>query len=146
MASLPAMRNDTAARTPEVPGHAPAAPAPGSDLPVLVQATLKRTAAFLKPAVVVSHLTTLTERGEALLRGLREPEALTGNSGALAFSAHVLAGSAGMFGFERLAFVACRFEIAVQGGAAELPDLANDLSAALEASIHELRCSMPSAG
>jgi len=146
MASLPAMRNDTAASAPQVPCPAPAAPAPGSDLPVLALATLKRTAAFLKPAVLVSHLKTLTERGETLLRGLRGAEALTGNSGTLASSAHVLAGSAGMFGFERLAFVACRFETAVQSGAIELPDLAKDLSAALEVSIHEMRCFIPAAG
>ena len=121
----------------------PSAPAIGSELPVLDLAAFERTAAFLAPQAVASYLRTLAERGEALLRGLHAPDALARTGSDLADAAHTLAGSAGMFGFERLAMVARRFEQAVQTNAAEAPDLAEALCAAVEASLQEMHSRAP---
>ena len=118
-------------------------PAIGSELPVLDPGAFERTAAFLAPQAVASYLRTLAERGEALLRGLHAPDALARTGSDLADAAHTLAGSAGMFGFERLAMVARRFERAVQTNAAETPDLAEGLCAAIEASLQEMHHRAP---
>ena len=115
----------------------------GSELPVLDPAAFERTAAFLAPQAVAAYLRTLAERGEALLRGLHAPDALARAGSDLADAAHTLAGSAGMFGFERLAMVARRFERAVQTNAAETPDLAEVLCAAIEASLQEMHSRAP---
>ena len=57
----------------------------------------------------------------------------------LADAAHAIAGSAGMFGFERLTTVGRRFERAVHASAADAPALADGLSAALQATLAALR-------
>ena len=59
--------------------------------------------------------------------------------GTLAESAHILSGSAGMFGFKRLAAVARRFEHAVQTAAPEAPAVALHLSVTINATLEELR-------
>ena len=118
-------------------------PAIGSELPVLDPGAFERTAAFLAPQAVVSYLQTLAERGKALLRGLHAPDALARTGSDLADAAHTLAGSAGMFGFERLAMVARCFEQAVQTNAAEAPDVTEALCAAIEASLQEMHSRAP---
>ncbi len=135
-------RNEGAGRASR-PNAVPSTPAIGPELPVLDLAAFERTAAFLAPSAVVSYLRTLAERGEALLRGLHAPDALARAGSDLADAAHTLAGSAGMFGFERLAVVARRFERAVQTNAAETPDLAEGLCAAIEASLQEMHSRAP---
>ena len=116
----------------------PMPPVLGSELTVLDQAAFEQTAAFLPPESIASYLRTIAERGEAFLRALRAPGALAGNGADLAAAAHTLAGSAGMFGFERLATVARRFEHAVQAGASDASTLANGLAAAIEVSLLEI--------
>ncbi len=111
----------------------------GSEFPVFNSAAYERTAAFLSPEVIASYLKTLAERSQALADGLRAPDALIRDRGALAEAAHALAGSAGMFGFERPTAVARRFEHAVQTGAIEVPALAAGLAATLDALLQELR-------
>ncbi len=56
----------------------------------------------------------------------------------MAEAAHALAGSAGMFGFERLALVARHFEHAALTGSPDVAALADDLAAALDASLGEI--------
>ncbi|MGI4799522.1 MAG: PAS domain S-box protein, partial [Janthinobacterium lividum] len=73
---------------------------------ILDNAVFERTAAFLAPEAVAACLRTIGERCEALLYALRKPGALAGERPDLAAAAHVLAGSAGMFGFGRLAAAA----------------------------------------
>jgi HPt (histidine-containing phosphotransfer) domain-containing protein len=92
----------------------------------------------LPSEAVTSYLEAISQRGEALLRGLRAPDALVQSGDELADAAHTLAGSAGMFGFERLTVVGRRFERAVHAGAAEAPALADGLSAALTATLEAL--------
>ena len=80
---------------------------------------------------------TIAERGEALLRRLRAPDALA-NAGDLVEAAHTLAGSAGMFGFERLSSLARCFEHAVELGAPHPQAFADGLAAAIEASLRAM--------
>jgi PAS domain S-box-containing protein len=114
------------------------APVIGSDLLVLNEDAFERTAFYLPPEAVASYLEAITERGEVLLRGLQAPDALVQSGDELADAAHAIAGSAGMFGFERLTVVGRRFERAVHAGAAEAPALADGLSAALVATLEAL--------
>jgi HPt (histidine-containing phosphotransfer) domain-containing protein len=110
----------------------------GADLQILNQDAFERTAFYLPSEAVTSYLEAITQRGEALLRGLRIPDALVQSGESLAEAAHTIAGSAGMFGFERLTVVGRRFERAVHAGAAETPALADGLSAALTATLDAL--------
>jgi PAS domain S-box-containing protein len=110
----------------------------GSDLVVFNLAVFELTAFYLAPEAVASYMDAIAERGEALLRGLRGPDALVQTGDELAEAAHTIAGSAGMFGFERLTAVGRRFERAVQAGAAEAPALADGLSAALQVTLQAI--------
>jgi hypothetical protein len=108
----------------------------GAELAVLDPRTFDRTAAFLTTETVASYLVTIVTLGEALLRGLRPPNALMSGDKALVETAHKLAGSAGMFGFERLASLSLRFERAVETGVADVA-LADGLCRAIEATREE---------
>ena len=119
---------------------APAIPAQGSE--VIDMAAFERTTAFLAPGTAASYLKTIAERGEALLRQLRTQDALA-SAGDLAGAAHSLAGSAGMFGFERLATVARQFEHAVQSEASDAQEFTDGLAAAIEASLPEMKSLVP---
>jgi PAS domain S-box-containing protein len=119
-------------------GSARAGAVVGSDLVVFNPAVFELTAFYLAPEAVASYMEAIAERGEALLRGLRGPDALVHTGEELAEAAHTIAGSAGMFGFERLTSVGRRFERAVQAGAAEAPALADGLSAALEVTLQAI--------
>ena len=110
----------------------------GSDLVVFNPTVFELTAFYLSSEAVSSYMDAIAERGEALLRGLRGPDALVQTGDELAEAAHTIAGSAGMFGFERLTAVGRRFERAVQAGAAEAPALADGLSAALEVTLQAI--------
>jgi HPt (histidine-containing phosphotransfer) domain-containing protein len=105
---------------------------------VLDLATLERTAAFLDPNAVATHLRTLARQSSELLGELRVAAALASGADAIAEAAHALAGSAGMFGFERLAAIGRRFEHAVQTGDEALPALSDHLSATLETTLLEM--------
>ena len=113
-------------------------PAIGSEPAVLDLTAFERTAAFLSSEAVVSYLRTLAEQAESLLKRLREPDALARTGVDLAAAAHKLAGSAGMFGFERLARVARRFEHAALSGTPDTPTLADQLGAAIDVSLREM--------
>jgi CheY-like chemotaxis protein/HPt (histidine-containing phosphotransfer) domain-containing protein len=110
----------------------------GSDLVVFNPTVFELTSFYLTPEAVSSYMEAIAERGEALLRGLRGPDALVHTGEDLAEAAHTIAGSAGMFGFERLTAVGRRFERAVQAGAVEAPALADGLSAALEVTLQTI--------
>ena len=125
------------------PANAAPPPVPGSELPVLDPAAFGRTAAFLSPSTLASHLQTIAGRGEALLRALHAPGAPSSAGADLAAAAHTLAGSAGMFGFERLSAVARGFEHAVQTGAPDAQALADGLAAAIRASLLEMPGRVP---
>jgi signal transduction histidine kinase/FixJ family two-component response regulator len=124
--------------SPGSPPPAAAASAIGLELAVLDRAMFDRTAAHLAPDAIASYLATIAELAGSLLRGLRQDDAGTPNGDELAAEAHTLAGSAGMFGYTRVAEAARRFEGAMQSGAGAAPDLVEGLRAALEATLEEI--------
>jgi CheY-like chemotaxis protein len=92
-------------------------PAPASDEPelmVLDPRVFALTAGVLTPDAVASYMKTLLDLADGLVRTLRDPAASPLTDEALAETAHKLAGSAGMFGFDRLAAICRRFERAMQ--------------------------------
>ena len=107
----------------------------GSDLPIFSLVAFERTAVFLPPAAIADYLQILDVRIKALLEQLREHDALARDASGLAEAAHALAGSAGMFGFERIAAVARLFENAAQKASPETQALARQLVLALEISL-----------
>jgi HPt (histidine-containing phosphotransfer) domain-containing protein len=130
--------DDEAIATPAITPAAAGTLVIGGDLLVCNQSAFERTAFYLAPEAVDSYLDAIAERGDVLLRGLRGPDALARAGDQLAEAAHTIAGSAGMFGFERLTTVGRRFERAVQAGAADAPSLADGLSAALEVTLQAI--------
>jgi CheY-like chemotaxis protein len=117
----------------------PEAVEPGSELPILDVEALGRTAAVLPAASVTAYLRTLIDKGEALQHGLRRKDSSAAHAAALADAAHAMAGSAGMFGFDRLVFVARGFERAVKADPARAAVLAQGLDATLSASLKAMR-------
>jgi CheY-like chemotaxis protein/signal transduction histidine kinase/HPt (histidine-containing phosphotransfer) domain-containing protein len=110
-------------------------PLSGSEWPIRDPIAFENTAVFLAPEAVEVYLKSISDRGESLLRGLRDSEDLAETGHELAEAAHGLAGSAGMFGFARLDNLGRRFEWAVKRGTAEAPVLANELEATVSATI-----------
>ena len=103
-----------------------------SVLPVLNRENFRQTAGYLTPDVVATYMRTIAERSETLLRALRDtarPDA------SLAEAAHALAGSAGLFGFERVATTGRHFERSLLNNASDLPLLTEQLMGALEATL-----------
>jgi N-acyl amino acid synthase of PEP-CTERM/exosortase system len=115
----------------------------GSDLRILNPAVFERTAAFLEPQMVASHLRTLAERSEDLLSSIGAKGVAPAGTEVLAAASHTLAGGAGMFGFERLAAIAGRFENASKSDAKELAVLVGGLTATIRASVQEMRHRVP---
>ena len=111
----------------------------GAKLPILDIGTLNRTVALLTPEAVASYLDTLAEKAEALQEGLSRCGSVACSADALAEAAHALAGSAGLFGFERLVTTARIFERTVRIDPAKAASLADDLDAVLEASLGAMR-------
>lgn len=111
----------------------------GSDLPICDAGAFGRTAAFLPASAVSTYLTTLVTRSETLLQDLRRPGIAAAESGALSGAAHILAGSAGMFGFQRLAFVTRQFEQAAEASSPGMPAIIQSLVAAIKGSVREMQ-------
>jgi signal transduction histidine kinase/HPt (histidine-containing phosphotransfer) domain-containing protein len=138
---LAALENATAlptntewAATPAAAGHADAE----VGLPVLDRAVFEEITETLSAADLQENLQILLTRCEALLRGLRMSGMLS-QASELAEAAHKLAGGAGTFGFLQVAAAARRFEAAADLGAPETTARADDLAAAIEASVMTVR-------
>jgi PAS domain S-box-containing protein len=108
------------------------------ELPCLDETTYRATSRILSCENLEKHLRTLIRHGEALLARLEAPGALA-DAGAIAEAAHLLGGSAGAFGFRRLAAAGGRFEYAVLSDAPEIADLADQLASATALSLTRLR-------
>ena len=117
----------------------PVGPPVEPQLPILDLTVFDRIANFLAPENVAGYMQTISELAASVLRGLHKPNFLTGNRAELATAAHTLAGSAGMFGFARLSATSCKFERAVQSDAEEVPVLAVELRAAIEATLLKIQ-------
>jgi signal transduction histidine kinase/CheY-like chemotaxis protein/HPt (histidine-containing phosphotransfer) domain-containing protein len=109
-------------------------PARAADFPVFDRAQFDDTTRLLSAEDLEEYLRTLITRNEALLNRLRDPEMLA-EARELAADAHALGGSAGAFGFQSLAVAARRFELAADTNAPETASLADELGAAINASL-----------
>ena len=98
---------------------------------------LSATAAFLSAGAVTSYCGPSRSVVRRSLRS-RTPGSMAANRRPGRPMAHALTGSAGMFGFERLATVARQFEHSVQSKASDAQELANGLAAAIEVSLLEM--------
>jgi len=131
-----------AAPNPVAPPTAPPEPEPepeiGSEWPLVATETFNRTTAFLTPDAIASHLRTIFAMSDSLLQGLHEPDALTRHGTKLAGTAHKLAGTAGMFGFERLSRLGLRFEQAAESDPANAQELSAAICTAIEATRAEI--------
>jgi CheY-like chemotaxis protein/HPt (histidine-containing phosphotransfer) domain-containing protein len=140
-AAAAAPRPHEALRSAPMPPIAPASLDP--EPPVLDLKAFDRTAAHLSPETVVAYLRTIAELAGNLVTALQATDALTQTGEELAEVAYKLAGSAGMFGFERVAAAGRAFERAIQSNAADRPALAERLGAAAEASCREIYARTP---
>ena len=136
MLAQPAIMSSVSAETRQL-GQAPhpeaVAASAGFDSSVFA-----RTAALLAPDILVSSLTTIEARGKAFLQLARSGGKFENHMLELAEMAHTLGGSAGMFGFSRLANASKRFEYAVQSNAPESTKRAGDLIASVEEALGEI--------
>lgn len=114
----------------------------GIDAPVFARPVFDRTAGLLSPEAVAHYLRMIVDGCETLLDGLRDPGAVAGSREKLADAAHALAGSAGMFGFQRVATLGRRFERCLETQSGESADLAPGLCAALEETVQTIRAAL----
>ena len=112
---------------------------PELELPIYDPAAFQEIAGFVSSTNIATYVETVIEQSEHLLDRLRAPIPAAADRGDLALSAHVLSGRAGMFGFQRLALCAHRYEQAIGTGAPEMPAPAANLIAVIEASLSKMR-------
>ncbi len=130
--------SNTSAPSTDPNGFSAPAAVIGSELLVLDPAGFARTAAFLAPDAVTLYLQTIRVRCEDLRSGLTAMTTIAPAGSDLADAAHALAGSAGMFGFDRLAAVARGFEQAVRTSSPDAYAHAHGLAAAISASLQAM--------
>jgi CheY-like chemotaxis protein len=118
---------------------APTARGIGSEVPLIDLETFKRTASFLAPKALASYLRKISALAKALLVMLDGSDIPEYDPNEFAGAAHIVAGTAGMFGFERLTVVSREFERAKECGTSETAPLAEALSAAIKATLPEIR-------
>ena len=115
----------------------PEVPADGRPLLFNVE-TFSTITAVLSPETTSSYLSTIRDRSEALLRALRGSGTLACHDRTLGPAAHILAGSAGMFGFEQLAATAQSLDHTIKTGNPITQVLVDDLSSDLEFLVDEI--------
>ena len=136
----------------------------GSHLPICNAVSFEEVEAILPPNAILTYLRTLSGRGTTLRDALREQHRMPaaeaeGGLGVaveargpfrhpeiLVRQVHSLAGSAGMLGFQRLAFVASRFEQALERASPDGPELGESLGALIEESLVEMHRRMRTDG
>ena len=106
--------------------------------PIFDEATFASVASVVSPAAVSSYIKTLAERCDSLLRQLRVSPPLLADTRDLAAAAHALGGSAGLFGFQRLAIAAYNYERLLEIASPSTPSAAVDLIAVMETSLFEM--------
>ena len=105
--------------------------------------TFDDMAAILSPETIASYLSTIRDRSTSLSRALRELDDPARADAALGSAAHVLAGSAGMFGFEQLAAAAQSFDHAIKRGEPVTRMLIERLSTTVDTLIDEVSDRIP---
>jgi PAS domain S-box-containing protein len=109
------------------------------EAPVCDTEMFDRTASFLSREDVRKHVKTLAARSEEILGQLRAPANTNTGQNDLLAAAHSVAGSAGMFGFQRLSQSARRYEQAVERNLPEREPATRGLVAAIETTLRDMR-------
>ncbi len=107
-------------------GAPPALVAPDEN--VLDQCIFRETCTFLAPQDVNRHIATIIDNAERLLASLPGSLATSDGLRQAAADAHKLAGSAGMFGFERICTSALAFEQRAASANADMAPVAGALA------------------
>ncbi len=107
-------------------------------------ATFDSMTAILSPEAIESYLSTIKDRGEELLRALQGLDVPACPDHTLGSAAHILAGSAGMFGFEQLAAAAQLLDHVIKAGKPVTRLLVDGLSTNLDFLVRELKGRIPS--
>lgn len=105
---------------------------------VFNEAAFERTARYLQAATVSMSMRTIAELGETVLFGLCHMDDDVSGDTRLMDAAHSLAGNAGMFGFEDLASIGHRFEVALDGDPARASAMADEFRTAIEATLRSI--------
>ncbi len=114
----------------------PRAPAwPGADLPIFNARTFDHVGIFLDADKLAKHAQTLLARCIAFRDRLAPPDALLHGEAELISSAHALAGSALMLGYDRAGHTARLFESALRANLAEAKPLSGHLMTVLNDTI-----------
>jgi PAS domain S-box-containing protein len=115
-----------------------------TDAPVCDTEMFDRTASFLSREDVRKHVKTLAARSEEILGQLRGPANSNIGQDDLLAAAHSVAGSAGMFGFQRLSQSARRYELAVVRDLPEREPATRGLVAAIETTLRDMEMRLAS--
>jgi HPt (histidine-containing phosphotransfer) domain-containing protein len=118
---------------------APMARGSRSEVPLIDPETFRRTASFLAPKALGSYLRKIAELAKALLIMLDGPQMPDYDRNEFAGAAHIVAGTAGMFGFERLTVTSRQFERATESGVADASSQSEALSNAIKETLPEIR-------
>jgi CheY-like chemotaxis protein len=107
----------------------------GLHLAVLDEDVMSQTAGLLERDALAIHLRKLAGKMSELQGLLQERHEIPGRANSLAAAAHALAGSAGIFGFDRLTFTARAFECAADRDPNEAVAFAECLDRALSVTL-----------
>jgi CheY-like chemotaxis protein len=121
---------------------APIVPAIGSKLPLIDLTAFSRIASLLAPKPLVSYLRNIAALAQALLVMLDGPDIPEYNGNDYSGAAHIVAGTAGMFGFERLTAASKQFERATESGSPVASPIGEALRAAIQETLPEIRSRM----
>jgi signal transduction histidine kinase/DNA-binding response OmpR family regulator len=138
------MQSDQHAELFAPPGTNPQAASSDADEPVCDTEMFDRTASFLSREDVRKHVKTLAARSEEILGQLRGPANSNVGQDDLLAAAHSVAGSAGMFGFQRLSQSARRYELAVVRDLPEREPATRGLVAAIETTLLDMELRLAS--
>jgi signal transduction histidine kinase/CheY-like chemotaxis protein/HPt (histidine-containing phosphotransfer) domain-containing protein len=108
---------------------------PGADSPLFNDRTFEHVGIFLDADKLEKHRATLVARCAAFRARIAEADALSHGQASLVSSAHALAGSALMLGYDRAGNTARLFENAVRSEAPDVGALAKHLVAVLDETI-----------
>jgi CheY-like chemotaxis protein/HPt (histidine-containing phosphotransfer) domain-containing protein len=112
---------------------------PGADLPLFNARTFEHVGIFLDADKLEKHRATLVARCDAFRARIAEPDALSHGQASLVSSAHALAGSALMLGYDRAGNAARLFENAMRSEAPDVAALAAHLVGVLDETIEFMK-------
>jgi HPt (histidine-containing phosphotransfer) domain-containing protein len=121
-------------------------PLVGAEPPILDTQTFDHWTTLLPPNKIAAYLESLGRIRESVAQEPQLSDASNACIKALAQNVHKLAGSAGMFGLERVANISRRLERALETGTADVTDMADHLGTAITATLAVIQDRMSHSG